>query len=103
MKRMTCLDPLMEDHSPVQEHDELLQNGMLSTSLAPESNPLREDLILQHLRSQLRLVSRVLSIERERVAQLAETWGHRTFAQFLRERMSREAQLQEQLGPLQSR
>ncbi len=103
MKRLTSLDPLMKDHPPFQEEDELLQHGIQSPSFTTESCHLREDLMLQHLRSQLRLVNRVLNIERERVAQLAETRGHLTFAQFLRERMARETQLHEQLEPLQSR
>lgn len=103
MKLLTSLDPLMKDHLAFQERDEPLQHGTLSPSFATDSGPHREDLMLQHLRSQLRLVNRVLNIERERVAQLAETRGHLTFAQFLRERMARETQLHEQLEPLQSR
>lgn len=103
MKRLTSLDPFMKDHSPFHEQDELLQRGILSSSLATESGRHREDLMLQQLRSQLKLVNRALNIERERVAQLAESWGHSTFAQSLRERMKRETQLQEQMESPQSR
>jgi hypothetical protein len=95
MKRLTSLDPLMKDQFPFHEQDELLQYGILSSSFATEGGQHREELILHQLSSQLRLVNRVLNIERERLAQLAEAWGHCTFAQFLRERTKRETQLQE--------
>jgi hypothetical protein len=45
---------------------------------------------LTHLKSEFMLVERALRIERERVAELADSWGHGAFASFLRERLSRD-------------
>lgn len=40
--------------------------------------------ILRRLQGEVTLVERAQAAERERIAHLADTWGHRTFAQFLR-------------------
>jgi hypothetical protein len=45
---------------------------------------------LSRLRADLSLLERVLRVERERVAALADRWGHHAFASHLRERMKRE-------------
>lgn len=40
--------------------------------------------LLRRLERELALVERVKAAERERIAKLAQLWGHNTFAQFLR-------------------
>lgn len=51
---------------------------------------IRDQETLERLRGELWLIHYVLQIERERVAHLADQWGHRTFAAFLRERKAQE-------------
>lgn len=51
----------------------------------PESSAQVERRALAHLRAELTLIRRIATAERERVAVLAEQWGHAAFAQFLRE------------------
>lgn len=40
--------------------------------------------ILRRLQGEVALVERATAAERERIAHLADIWGHKTFAQFLR-------------------
>ncbi|MEN9418475.1 MAG: hypothetical protein RI988_2095 [Pseudomonadota bacterium] len=59
-------------------------------SASDEAHPEASARALTHLQSEFRLVERTLRIERQRVAELADSWGHGAFARFLRERMSRD-------------
>lgn len=40
--------------------------------------------LLRRLQGEVTLVERAAAAERERIAHLADTWGHRTFAAFIR-------------------
>ena len=40
--------------------------------------------LLRRLQGELTLVERAAAAERERIAKMADAWGHRTFAQHLR-------------------
>lgn len=40
--------------------------------------------ILRRLRGEIAIANKAAAAERERIAKLADTWGHSTFAQFLR-------------------
>lgn len=46
--------------------------------------------LLRRLQGELTLVERARTAERERIARLAETWGHTTFAAFLRKPVCRD-------------
>ena len=62
-------------------------------ALAPDSSSAQVEpsaRALAHLQSEFKLVERALRIERERVAELADSWGHHDFASFLREEMARD-------------
>ncbi len=50
----------------------------------------RDHATLERMRGELWLTQRVLQVERERVAQLAEQRGYHSFAVFLRDRAERE-------------
>ena len=57
---------------------------------ADSASRARDQVTLARLRGELWLIHYVLRVERERVAQLADEWGHDAFADFLRERKVRE-------------